>query len=123
MLSKKELSLFDRHMCLLTMNDAHRKKVMQGLTINIDNYYYFDYNENEKLNFLDRVYALAINPIYTTGMGEPKFLFNMYGLTIKDLCDMDYKTFLKIEEDAKSFGEMVNKKQPPNKYGIEEYNE
>lgn len=94
---------------MLEFNDLVRRKE-QGADIDISRYNYFEYVGEPESMLMDRVLELVSRPIFTDMQGVPQFIFNVYGLTIRDLLELDIATLDKLETSAERISTDMGKR-------------
>jgi hypothetical protein len=92
------------------MSDIHHRHFADAEIINCAKYNYFNYKEKKSFNLIDRVMHFSTKPLYTTSMGGPQFVYNVTGLNLFDLLQLDVKTYEKLEAELLEFGEMMKPK-------------
>jgi hypothetical protein len=92
-----EVPFMKRHLSLRAFNDVIIRNKSFGIDVSSDDYQYFKYVEIPKQSLRERLIELSTRPIYVSPMGAPLFLFNILGVTLKDLMDMDMQLIDRIE--------------------------
>ena len=105
--------LMQRHLGLRAFNDVVLRHSAYGSDVNPDTYDYFEYFDKPKYNLIDRFVHLVTRPYYQSSMGAPQFLFNITGITLMDLMNMDLKTIDRIERSLNEMAEILNQEPPP----------
>ena len=79
------------------------RRRLEGQVVSQDNYHYHEYTDDsfsECESYMDMVRALAKRVIYSDKMGCDKRIYDIYGLTAKDLGELDYAEFMRYKRDV-----------------------
>ncbi len=77
---------------------------------NISTYCYFEYVDASKSVLMDRVMDMASKPVFTDMNGIPQFAYNIYGLNIPELLELDVEMFDRLEQALEIIASQMNKK-------------
>lgn len=71
---------------------------------------------SERTNpYVDLVLELATKPFIVSGMGDVKFIHDIYGLSVEDLLRMDLISLDRMDKKLTELSEMLKPKEPPPK--------
>ena len=72
------------------------------------------YKEKNTQTILKRLLKMSTEPVYTQSMGGPQFLYNITGLSFKDLFDLDMETIDLLEEEMMELSKQSYTPRIPN---------
>lgn len=108
-MNDEDVSFMKRHISLRAFNDVIIRQNSFGIDVTDTQYQFFKYVALPKMGIRERLLDLSVRPIYVPAMGTPLFLFNILGITFKDLMDMDMRLIEEIENRMNEISKTMEK--------------